>query len=520
MLSLPSDKVLAILLGTAALTAPLATISLAAEPAPPPMEDRIQSLIPEFEAYIQKGMKSFDAPGVAVGIVTGDKLIYAKGFGVRSKNGGAHVDAKTLFQIGSTTKAFLGTAIGIMVDRGKLHWDDRVVDLYPDFQLMDPWVTREFRVFDLLAQRSGLPAYANDGLRLLGLDEAAAIRSLRYVEPVTSFRTTFAYTNMTHLLAGRVVAAAADQPNADAVIRTELLEPLGMKDTSCTAEAIVASANHAQGYRWTPNGTIEVTFTQMFPYAFGGAGDINSNVEDMARWTRLQLANGTFEGRRIVSPESLAFTRTPKVAINEKTSYAYGWYDLQTQNGTIIWHDGATNSFGAFVGLLPDRDLGVVVLTNEQNMGLPAVLGIWFLNRILENPDVDLLEDRLKTVTKTFATTEELFARPETPSSPPPLASLAGKFVSPGFGEAEVKADGNALIMDIEASGAKLKLDPWNGDVFVARLVPEGRFADLVENLGPNPLGFVQFEITADGKLDLLRFIYQDNGQSYEFKRE
>src|ERR1700724_992042 len=109
--------------------------------------------------------------------------------------------------------------MAIMVNRGKLRWDDRVVDLEPDFQLKDPWVTREFRVFDLLAQRSGLPAYANDALGLLGLDEGALIRSLRYVEPVTSFRSTFAYTNITHLVAGRIVAKAAGASDWNAVVR-------------------------------------------------------------------------------------------------------------------------------------------------------------------------------------------------------------------------------------------------------------------------------------------------------------
>ena len=121
---------------------------------------------------------------------------------MRSKSGGVPVDARTLFQIGSTTKAFLAVTMGIMVDRGKFKWDDRVVDLYPTFQVKDPWVTREFRVFDLIAQRSGLPPYANDGLGMIGIDEAALIRSLRYVDPVSSFRTTFAYTNITHTLAG------------------------------------------------------------------------------------------------------------------------------------------------------------------------------------------------------------------------------------------------------------------------------------------------------------------------------
>ncbi|MGA8689719.1 MAG: serine hydrolase domain-containing protein [Methyloceanibacter sp.] len=238
--------------------------------------------------------------------------------------------------------------MAIMVDRGKLRWDDRVVDLDPDFQLNDPWVTREFRVFDLLAQRSGLPPYVNDMLGILDFNEAALIRSLRHVEPVSSFRSTFAYTNITHFAAGRIVAKAAGTADWNTVLRQELLDPLGMKDSSYTAEAIKAATNRAEGYRWTPNGTIEVPFTQVIPYDYGGAGDINSTVEDMARWVRLQLGNGTFEGRRIVSSENLAFTHTPKVAISDKVFYALGWLIQQTPNGNIIWQRGASAPLSAW----------------------------------------------------------------------------------------------------------------------------------------------------------------------------
>jgi CubicO group peptidase (beta-lactamase class C family) len=232
--------------------------------------DRVQELIPDIEAYITSGMKGLDMPGLAVGIVVNDKLIYAKGFGVRSKASGAPVDTRTIFQIGSNAKAFLTTTMAIMVDRGKLRCDDRVVDLYPEFQLKDPWVTREFRVFDLTAQRSGLPPLVNDILVMLDFNEAALIRSLRHVEPVSSFRTTFAYTNITHLLASRIVATAADSPDWNAVLQKELLQPLGMKDSTYTVEAIEAATNHANGHRWTPEGTIEVPFTPIFPYHLAG----------------------------------------------------------------------------------------------------------------------------------------------------------------------------------------------------------------------------------------------------------
>ena len=290
------------------------------------LEARIQGLIPDLERYVTSGMKAFDVPGLAIGIVANDKLVYGKGFGVRSKEGGGGaIDTRTVFQIGSTTKGFLATTLAMMVDRGRLKWDERVIDLYPDFQFKDPWVTREFRVFDLIAQRSGLPPYANDMLGMIGVGETEMIHSLRYVEPVSSFRSTFAYTNITHLLAGRIVAKAAGASDWNTFLRQELLEPLGMKDSSCTAAAIAAASNHAEGYRWTPEGTVAVPFTQLFPYDFGGAGDINSTIEDTARWVRFQLSNGTFEGRRIVSLENLAQTRTPKVALNDKLFYALGW---------------------------------------------------------------------------------------------------------------------------------------------------------------------------------------------------
>jgi len=187
----------------------LATVpqsAFTAEPNKPnqALEARIQAVIPDVERYISSGMKALDVPGLGIGIIANDKLVYGKGFGVRSKSGSATVDTQTVFQIGSATKGFLATTPAMMVDRASFKWDDRVVDLYPDFQLKDPWVTREFRVFDLIAQRSGLPPYANDMLGIFGIGESELIRSLRHVEPVSSFRSKFAYTNITHLLAGRM----------------------------------------------------------------------------------------------------------------------------------------------------------------------------------------------------------------------------------------------------------------------------------------------------------------------------
>src|SRR5262249_56791415 len=155
----------------------------------------------------------------------------------------------------------------------------------------------------------------------------------------------------------------------------------------------------------------EAPFSPSSPYHAEGAGDINSTVEDMARWVRLQLGRGTFEGRRIVSPENLAATRTPKVAISEQASYALGWIVAQTPNGNIVWHNGGTPGFGAYVGMVPDRKIGVVLLTNEENVGFPDVLWPWLLDRILDNPRRDSVSEQLSKAKAIFEKSARLFAR-------------------------------------------------------------------------------------------------------------
>jgi CubicO group peptidase (beta-lactamase class C family) len=499
---------------------PVALQGAAAAGAAPPeasIEQQVQTLVPSLEDYVVANMKSFDVPGLAIGIVAGDKLIYAKGFGVRSKHG-APVGPKTVFQIGSTTKAFLSATMAIAVDRGRLHWDDRVVEIDPDFQMSDPWVTREFRVFDLLAQRSGLPPYVNDPFGVLGFDRSALIRSLRYVEPVSSFRTTFAYTNITHILAGRVVARAEGLADWNAVLQSDILDHLAMKDTTYTAAAITASANHARGYRYTGDGSVEVPFEQLAPYDVDGAGDINSNIADMAKWVSLQLAGGTTpDGQRIVSAKNLAYTHTPKIAIDDKVSYALGWIVQQTPNGNIVWHNGGTSGFGAMVILQLDRKLGVIVLSNQANVGLPDAIGLWTIDRLLDNAMVDYGAKNLAHAKATYADDVKQFARPADPQPSPSLAPLAGNFANPGFGEAILRADGEVSTLEL-GSGAKLHLDPWNGAVYTATLVPDARFAAMAANLGPLPVAFAQFLNDKYGEPTVLRLTFAD-GQTHDFTR-
>jgi hypothetical protein len=205
--------------------------------------------------------------------------------------------------------------------------------------------------------------------------------------------------------------------------------------------------------------------------------------------------------------------------MSDKVSYALGWVIQQTPNGNIVWHNGGTLSFGAFIGIVPDKDVGVIVLTNEVNMGMPDAVGLWTFDRLLGNPEADHVADRLKAARATFETAAQLFAKPPTPRPFPPLAPLAGGFSNPSLGKAAVGLEGGALVMELPATGAKLKLEPWDGGVFTAKLLPIGRFAAVAEGLGPLPNGFVQFQIDKDAKLNRLHLSLED-GQAYEFTRE
>jgi hypothetical protein len=251
-----------------------------------------------------------------------------------------------------------------------------------------------------------------------------------------------------------------------------------------------------------------------------GAGDINSNIEDMARWLRLQLGDGVFEGRRIVSAENLGYTRRAKVAITDKAFYALGWIQVQTPNGDIVWHNGGTSSFGAFVGMAPDRHVGIVILTNVTNVGFPDALGFWFFNAILGNPRVDYVAKKLEESTAGYQKDLARFDRPaQARPAPAPLASLAGAYVNPAIGKAVVRQEGDALVMDFATGGAKMRLDPWDGSIFTANLVPIGAFAAIAANEGPGPSGFVQFLIDPAGTLSTLR-MSDTNGQEFDFQRE
>jgi CubicO group peptidase (beta-lactamase class C family) len=493
----------------AALLAGLAAMSASGRgAAQTPTQASIEALLPEFEAQVAAGMKAFSVPGVAIGIVHDDRLIYAKGFGVRALGRPEPVTPETLFQIGSTSKAFLAATLAQAVDAGRLSWNDPVIEHLPAFQLADPWVTRDFRLLDLAAQRSGLTPYVNDGLTLLGFDKETLIRSLRVAPQTGIFRSDFRYLNIPHVVGGEIVAKANGAPSWFAALKASLLDPLGMAATSATAEAIMAAANHATGHRLDEK-PVAVPFHPAFPYALGPAGALNSTVPDMAKWLRLQLGRGQFEGKVVVSEANLDVTWTPRVAMNERTAYAVGWAVSATPRGRIIWHNGGTSGFGAHAGFLPDARTGIVILSNLDNGGMPDALAMWFYDRVLGNPGVDNLA---LAAAATQARREE--ARKEAGGFVPgPLpaqaAMLAGRYASPILGEANVTLFDGALRLVLEKTEAVVLLEPGKDDPFLfqARLSATGAYTAPAAMFGGEPFTRLRFETDAAGKVTQLRWL-------------
>jgi CubicO group peptidase (beta-lactamase class C family) len=500
----------ALLFGLAALS------GMSGASAQQPTQASIEALLPDFEKQVAEGMKAFSVPGVAVGIVHDDRLIYAKGFGARELGKPEQVTPETIFQIGSTTKAFFATTLAQAVDAGRLGWSDPVIDHIPDFQLADPWVTRDFRVLDLAAQRSGLTPYVNDALTMLGYDKQTLIRSLRVAPQLGMFRSDFRYLNIPHVVGGEIVAKVNGAPSWFDSLQKSLLAPLGMGATTATAEAIAAASNHAQGHRLADK-PIAVPFHLSFPYTMGPAGALNSNIPDMARWLRLQLGRGQFEGKVLVSEDNLDVTWTPRVAMSERSSYAVGWVATATPRGRIIWHNGGTSGFGAHTGFLPDGKTGIVILTNLDNGGMPDSLAMWFYDRVLGNPTVDniaLGAAALKTRREAAQTEAAGFV-----SGPlsPLAATFAGSYASPILGDATVALSEGKLGLTLEKTEAQLLLEPNKDDpyLFQARLAPTGAFIAPAEMSGSEAFVRLRFEIDAAGKIALMRWLSPELPHSF-----
>src|SRR6266404_2478530 len=363
----------------------IATLVLEISSAAPAQQPRVTSeqvthAVQEIEKLAQKQIDRSAVPGLAIAVVFQDKVVYAKGFGVRDANTKAQVDPDTVFQLASVSKPIGSTVVAELVGEGKISWDSKLNTLDPTFEMFDSWVTRQITVRDMYAHRSGLPDHAGDLLEDLGITRAEILFRLRYQHPDSSFRSHYAYTNF-GMTEGGVAAAKAYGLQWEDAAAQKLYKPLGMTLTSSRYADFVARPNKALGHV-----LVDGKWVQKFkrdPDAQSPAGGVSSSVNDLAKWMRLQLANGKFDGKQIVDEKALAETHHPHMLTGFSPFtglpgfYGLGWNVSYDQEGRLhLSHSGAF-ALGAatHVNLVPDEQLGIVVLTSAYPIGIAEALG-------------------------------------------------------------------------------------------------------------------------------------------------
>jgi CubicO group peptidase (beta-lactamase class C family) len=462
--------------------------------------EQVTQAIQEVQKLAQKQIQENALPGLAIAVVFQDKVVYGKGFGVRDTSAKVPVDADTVFQLASLSKPIGSTVVAELVGEGKITWDSKLSVLDPTFAMFDPWVTREITIRDMYAHRSGLPEHAGDLLEDLGFTRAEILHRLRYQHPVSSFRSHYAYTNF-GLTEGGVAAAKAYGLEWEEASKQKLYDPLGMSSTSSRYADFMARSNKAFGHVLV-NGKWVQKFKRD-PDPESPAGGVSSSVNDLAKWMRLQLANGKFDGKQIVDEKALAETHHPHMVTGFSPFtglpgfYGLGWNVSYDQEGRLRLNHSGAFALGAatHVNLLPGEQLGIVVLTNAYPVGIAEALGTTFLDIALYG----------KPTQDWFALFRELLSNPAAigtvlgfdyskgpPSHGPALKNSAyvGRYTNDFFGDISIVEKDSGLAIVQGPQGKTFPMKHYDRDTFT------------YETEGESAVGMsgITFTIGPDGK--------------------
>jgi CubicO group peptidase (beta-lactamase class C family) len=357
--------------------------------------DELAARLERMRTRLEEARVQHHIPGMAVAVVKGDEVIFADGFGFADLEAKRPVTPKTLFAVGSTTKAFTSTVVAMQVDAGKLAWDDPMSKHVPELKLPLRLAEKEKKtpppeltLRDALCHRSGFTRMAL--LSASGeLTATEIFAQASKAEPLAVFREKFLYNNEVYAAAGEAAARSAGTTWAE-LVQARVLEPLGMKSTNLSVEAAKADPELARGYRWREVAEVHEAVPMRDLDMIAPAGAINSNVLDMAKWLRLQLGRGTFEGKQLVSTERLQDTWSPQIEIGGGMRYGMGWMLGDWQGHRVVEHGGNIDGYAAEVAMLPDDQLGFVLLTNITMTPLQREsMGIVFDSLLGELPEGD-----------------------------------------------------------------------------------------------------------------------------------
>ena len=484
----------------------------------------------DLDAYVARVMKTFEVPGLSLAVVKNGQVVVAKGYGVRKLGDTAPVDAKTNFGIASNTKVMTATALGILVDEGKLRWDAPVIDYLPWFQMYDPFVTRELTIRDLLVHRSGLGLGAGD---LLWWPSSTYNRReiatrLRYIKPATSFRSAYAYDNVLYLVAGEVIEAISGQSWED-FVTARILKNVGMTGTTVRHSDAAKGGNVA-----VPHAEIEGKVRPIAPFDSDNtnpAGGVNSNADDMAKWMNVVLARGKLaDGTRLileatwrqittgVTPVPIG-TPPPELAAQRPNLRAYGLgLNVQDYRGQrMLIHSGGLPGYVSRVMMFPEAGLGIAVLTNQESGEAFDAIAYRVADHFLGLPATDWADAYQKASARqraSVADTDRKAAAARNTASRPslPPAGYAGKYTDPWYGDITIEQQGDKLVMRFGHTPSLVgDLEHFQYDTFIAKWRDRELRADAYVTFALTPEGTVeQARIRAVSPATDFSFDFQD----------
>lgn len=426
-----------------------------------------------FDRWVDSALAAWHVVGAGVGIIVDGQIVYAKGHGLRDRDKQLPATTQTLFAIGSASKAFTVFALGTLVDQGRIEWDTPVVDYLPWFRMYDAEVTRRLSVRDLVTHRSGLPRHDLVWYNNRSVSREDLVRRLRYLPPNKDLRETFQYNNLMFVTAGYLVGTLEGSSWEDA-IRSLVFQPLGMTGSDFSVAELQRTADFSLPY--------EVRNDTIRPMPFrdinlvGPAGSINSTVDDMLKWVRMQLSDGTVDGKRVIGAATLRDMHSPHMPIGLSDQkefgaqdYGMGWFLTSYRGHYRVSHGGNIDGFSALVTLYPQDGVGLVVLTNQNGSALPNLITLHASDRIFGPPVRDwngeaLARRNAGAAEQRQAEQKKQSVRVLNTKPSHPLADYAGDYVDPGYGTLAVTLDSGHLVATF--NGIRTSLEHWHYDVF------------------------------------------------------
>ena len=438
-----------------------------------------EQIVRDLDIYIESARQQWEVPGLAVGIVKDGRVLLSKGYGVRSLESKAPVESSTIFSIGSTTKAMTAAAMAILVDDGHVKWTDKVIDHLPDFQLADPYVTRELLIKDLFTHNAGL-GNADWLWAQWGHTKKDIVHRLRYLKPNYSFRGGYTYQNIMYATAGLLIEELSGMP-WKTFVRTKLFEPLGMNNTFATKGEAYSYDNRSIPHHYV-DGNV-VTIEDSNADSIDAAGSGWSCTDDMVKWMNFVLDSAKIEGERIISKESFKELHRPHIVIPKDqfyptaaltnphfTTYALGWFQHDYQGHFVHFHTGSLNGTVAIIGLLPDRDIGVYVFGNLDHAEVRHAIMYRVFDAFLGNPIRDWSSDLKKLYGKRQENAKARIAKRNTSkkSDAPtsiPHEDLIGSFHHTMWGNIDIAPVGETIRLTFR-NDRYMTLDHWHYDTY------------------------------------------------------